>query len=115
LAPLFVIVVASFGETATGRAVFPPPGLTLRWYAGIQREYLGALGASVALAGAVVLICVLLGVPAAIGLARSQWRGKAVVAAVFRAPVQIPAVVTGVAFLQMYYVLADYTGWTGAG
>jgi len=65
--------------------------------------------------GWILVICVLLGVPAALGLARSRWRGKAAIAALFRAPVQIPAVVTGVAFLQFYYVLGDAVGWYGAG
>ena len=115
LAPLFVIVVAAFSEPILGRAVFPPRALTLRWFSAIQPEYLSSLGASVALASAAVVVCVLLGVPAALGIARSRWRGKAVFAALFRAPVQIPAVVTGVAFLQLYYLLGDAIGWTGAG
>lgn len=115
LAPLVVIVVAAFGEPSQGRPVFPPPALTLRWFTAIQGEYVTTLLASVALAAGAVVVCVLLGVPAAIGLARSRWRGKAVIAALFRAPVQIPAVVTGVAFLQLYYIVGDATGWTGAG
>lgn len=115
LAPLIVIVVAAFGEPVNGRAVFPPPALTLRWFGAIQAEYLVTLGKSVALAVAVVVVCVALGVPAALGLVRSRWRGKAAIAALFRAPVQIPAVVTGVAFLQLYYIVADSTGWLGAG
>jgi putative spermidine/putrescine transport system permease protein len=115
LAPLVVIVVAAFVVPVRGRAVFPPPALTLRWFSSIQGEAMTALGASVALAAVVVVCCVLLGVPAALGLVRSRWRGKAVIAALFRAPVQIPAVVTGVAFLQLFYLLADVTGWLGAG
>jgi len=116
LAPLVVIVAAAFGEKSRGGGfAFPPPSFTLRWFAEIPGNYLHALGASVALASATVVICVLLGVPAALGLARSRWRGKAAIAALFRAPVQIPAVVTGVAFLQFYYVLGDAVGWYGAG
>lgn len=115
LAPLVVIVVAAFGVPVKGRPVFPPPALTLRWFSSIQGEAMTALGASVTLAAVVVVCCVLLGVPAALGLVRSRWRGKAVIAALFRAPVQIPAVVTGVAFLQLFYLLADATGWLGAG
>jgi putative spermidine/putrescine transport system permease protein len=115
LAPLVVIAVVSFGETAGGRPAFPPSSLTLRWYGGIQSDYVAALGASVLLATCVVIVCTLLGVPAALGLVRSNWRGKAAIAAMFRAPVQIPAVVTGVAFLQFYFIVGDAAGWYGAG
>jgi putative spermidine/putrescine transport system permease protein len=115
LAPLLVVIVVSFGEAAKGGIAFPPKALTLRWYATIERDYLVALAASVAVATASVVCCVLLGVPAALGLVRSRLRGKAMLAAAFRMPVQIPAVVTGVAFLQFYYVLGDAMGWYGAG
>ena len=115
LAPLAAIVVAAFGEPVLGRPVFPPRVLTLRWFGAIQADYLYALGSSVALAATVVAVCVLLGVPAALGIVRSGWHGKAALSALFRAPVQIPAVVTGVAFLQLYYLIGDRTGWTGAG
>lgn len=115
LAPLVVVAIVSFSEAGKGGVVFPPQGLTLRWYGAIERDYLAALLSSVALAGCSVVFCVLLGVPAALGLVRAGWRRKAVVAAAFRAPVQIPAVVTGVAFLQLYYLIGDAAGWYAAG
>lgn len=115
LAPLVVVAIVSFSEAGRGGIVFPPKALTLRWYGSIEREYLTALLASVALAASSVVCCVLLGVPAALGLVRARWRGKAAFAAAFRAPVQIPAVVTGVAFLQFYYLIGDASGWYGAG
>jgi putative spermidine/putrescine transport system permease protein len=115
LAPLVVVVAAAFGESIGGRLTFPPPSFTLRWFMHIPGNYLHALFASVVLAAGSVVICVALGVPAALGLVRSHWRGKAAIAALFRAPVQIPAVVAGVAFLQFYYVLGDAVGWYGAG
>jgi putative spermidine/putrescine transport system permease protein len=115
LAPLVVVVVVSFGEAARGGFAFPPKSFTLHWYTSIERDYLTALFASIAVAAGSVVVCVVLGVPAALGLVRTRWRGKALLAAAFRAPVQIPAVVTGVAFLQSYYLLGDAVGWYGAG
>ena len=115
LAPLVVVVVVSFGETARGGLAFPPKSFTLHWYTTIGREYLTALFASIAVAAGSVVVCVVLGVPAGLGLVRTRCRGKAALAAAFRAPVQIPAVVTGVAFLQFYYLLGDAVGWYGAG
>lgn len=115
LAPLIVVVTVAFGESGRGGLVFPPTSFTLRWFAAIPPDYLSALGASVVLASACAAICVLLGVPAALGLVRSDIPAKPVLAAIFRAPVQIPAVVVGVAFLQFYYVIAGTLGWLGAG
>lgn len=115
MAPLVVVVAVSFGETARGGLAFPPAAWTLRWYAAIERDYLQALAASVLLATGSVLICIVLGIPAALGLVRGRLRGVVFASALFRAPVQIPAVVTGVAFLQFYYILGDATGWYAAG
>lgn len=115
LGPLVVVAGASFGENPRGLLLFPPAVLTTRWYAGIEAGYWAALLASVLLASASVLFSVLLGVPAALGLVRADLVGKPLLAAALRAPVQIPAVVAGVAFLQFYYVLGDALGWYGGG
>jgi putative spermidine/putrescine transport system permease protein len=115
LAPLVVVVGASFsGPEAGGLFIsyveFPPRHLTLDWYRAISAETYESLVLSILLAaGAAVCACIL-GVPAALGLVRGDFRGKPVVHALFRAPLQIPAVVTGIAFLQMYYVVGDATG-----
>jgi putative spermidine/putrescine transport system permease protein len=64
----------------------------------------------VLLAAAAALCACVVGVPAALGLVRGDFRGKPLAQALFRAPLQIPAVVTGIAFLQMYYLVGDATG-----
>ena len=115
LGPLVVVAGASFGENPRGLLLFPPAVLTTHWYASIEAGYWAALLASVLLASASVLFSVLLGVPAALGLVRADLVGKPLLAAALRAPVQIPAVVAGVAFLQFYYVLGDALGWYGGG
>jgi putative spermidine/putrescine transport system permease protein len=115
LGPLVVVAGASFGENPRGLLLFPPVVLTTHWYASIEAGYWAALLASVLLASASVLFSVLLGVPAALGLVRADLVGKPLLAAALRAPVQIPAVVAGVAFLQFYYVLGDALGWYGGG
>ena len=43
-------------------------------------------------------------------MVRGTLPGKPFFLAFFRAPMQIPAVVTGVAFLRLYYVVGDATG-----
>jgi putative spermidine/putrescine transport system permease protein len=115
LAPLVVVVGASFSGPETGGLFisyveFPPRRLTLDWYRAISEETYRSLALSVLLAASASGCACILGVPAALGLVRGSFRGKSVAQALFRAPLQIPAVVTGIAFLQMFYVVGDATG-----
>jgi len=89
---------------------FPPERLTLDWYASIPPSQLKALGFSFVLGLGVAMVACLIGVPAAIGLVRSRFRGRGTVSLLMRAPLQIPHVVAGIAFLQMFYVLGDASG-----
>ena len=116
LSPLVVVIGASFnggGEYAALK--FPPDDFSLQPYEDIPARTYRAMGLSFALAGLAALIACIVGIPAALGLVRSNLPGKSVLAALFRAPLQIPAVVTGIAFLQMFYLLGDATGiyWNG--
>ena len=114
LAPVIVVVVASFdgGSPVGGRAFlnFPPSDLSLQWYSAIQPRLYRALWISLSVATIATAAAILIGVPAAIGLVRSNVPGKAVMATLFRAPLQIPFIVIGVAFLQTYYMIGDAFG-----
>lgn len=113
-APILVVIGASFdpGTMVQTRAIlmFPPHGLSLRWYWAIQPEFWRSLWFSLELAVLVAIAAVLIGLPAAFGLVRGRFPGKVVVGALFRAPLQIPFIVTGVAFLQSFYALSSATG-----
>jgi putative spermidine/putrescine transport system permease protein len=115
LAPLVVVIGGSFSAPPNDNVVmsyvqFPPKRLTLEWYRRIPEAQLRALGVSFALALAVSAAACVLGVPAAFGLVRGRFPGKAAVSILMRAPLQVPHVVTGMAFLQLYYVLGDLRG-----
>jgi putative spermidine/putrescine transport system permease protein len=110
LAPLIVVVGASLNGAEGSFIDFPPKDLSLKWYGRMDPSQLHALGVSLILAVSTALAAVALGVPAAIGLVRAEFRGKALVAAVLRSPLQIPAVVIGVSFLKMYYMVGSATG-----
>lgn len=111
LAPMIVVIGASLhGRTLYTAAQFPPTDISLFWYGQIPVAHLRAVGLSVALGLATALGAILVGLPAALGIVRSGIRGGSVIAALFRAPVQIPAVVTGIAFLQLYYAILAATG-----
>lgn len=112
LSPLVIVLIGSLsgGEGDYAAIVFPPESLTLRWYARIPADQWQALAVSFGLGATAALVAALIGIPAALGLVRSNIPGKYLIAAIFRAPLQIPAVVTGFAFLQLYYVILRGTG-----
>lgn len=108
--PLVVVVGASFDGGAHAFLNFPPHDVSLAWYWTIPPRYFTALGVSLALGAVAALASASLGVLAALALVRSRWRAKSAIAALFRAPLQLPLIVTGFAFLQLYYLAG---GWTG--
>ena len=116
LAPLVVVVGGSFSAPPNENVVmsyvqFPPERLTLEWYERIPSTQLRALGVSFLLALVVAVAAGLIGVPAAFGLVRGRLIvPRTAVSAIMRAPLQIPHVVTGMAFLQLYYVIGDRWG-----
>lgn len=116
LSPLVVVIGGSFSAPPTDQVVmsyvqFPPERLTLKWYREIPPAQLKALAFSFGLGLTVALAACAIGVPAALGLVRARFPGRAWASAVMRAPLQIPHVVTGIAFLQLFYVVGDLSGW----
>ena len=110
-APLIVVIGASFDGGSRYSAVsFPPHNPSLQWFFAISPALFNSLKLSLLLGLVAALFACILGIPAALGLVRSGTRGKTVIGAIFRAPMQIPAIVTGVAFLHFYYWLGDVTG-----
>jgi len=113
-APILVVIGASVdpGHMVQLRAFlqFPPHGFSLRWYFEIEPALWASLWLSLKLASMVAVAAMLIGVPASLGLVRGSFPGKAVVATVFRAPLQIPFIVISIAFLQSYFALSAATG-----
>jgi len=110
LMPLLVVAGASLGPGDRPYVSFPPSGLSLHWYFAVPGHYWKAVGVSLIVAGGTALASILIAVPAALGLVRARFFGKSLVGLLLRAPLQIPYVVTGIAFLQTYYALAAATG-----
>jgi putative spermidine/putrescine transport system permease protein len=110
LLPLVVVAGASLGPGERPYVSFPPSGLSLHWYFAVPARYWQSVGVSLAVAGGTALVSVAIAIPAALGLVRARFRGKAMVVLLLRAPLQIPYVVTGIAFLQTYYLLGAATG-----
>ena len=111
LSPMIVVIGASFhGGTYTSAIKFPPEDPSFQWYAKIPKGQLEALGLSFLLGGAAALGACVIGIPAALGIVRARLPGRTLISSIFRAPLQIPAIVTGIAFLQLFYLLGDATG-----
>lgn len=99
LGPLAVIVAVSL--TASEYLRFPPTGLSLRWYAAFlgDRSYVEAIQASLLLAAGSAVGAILIGVPAALGLARGRFPGRAALSLFLASPLVLPQVVIGAAML----------------
>lgn len=110
LGPLLVIVLASFESGQSYRFTFPPRSFSLEWYANIPGKYYHALLVSVGVAAASAALAAILGAAAAFGLVRGRIAGAPAFEAFFRLPLQVPFVVTAVAFLQAYNQLAAAAG-----
>jgi putative spermidine/putrescine transport system permease protein len=108
--PLIVVAGASFGPGDRPNVSFPPERVSLYWYVNVPPRYLQTVGSSLIVALGTALVSGVIAAPAAFGLVRAHFRCKAMLELLMRAPLQIPYVVTGIAFLETYYLIASMTG-----
>lgn len=102
VAPIAIVVLVAF--TPTDFFVFPPPGLSLRWFHEFFRlENMRAaflLSVQVALISASV--AAILGTMAALFLVRRQGVVPALMQSLFLAPLVFPTIILGLALLLLY-------------
>ncbi len=110
VSPVLVVAASSLDTKSSFSATFPPQTLGFRWYTEIPDKYVKALGTSASAAAIAAVISSVLGVLAALGIVRGKIRGTEFLRTLFRTPLQIPFVATGVVFLQFYYGLQAVTG-----
>jgi putative spermidine/putrescine transport system permease protein len=98
--PLVVVIAISF--TTTEYLKFPPQGFTLRWYWQVVNDptFVEAFVLSSQLAAAATTAALLLGIPAALVFARTQFPGSRMLSAAFLSPLVLPTIVLGAAILQ---------------
>lgn len=99
LAPIIVVVIGSFSDRAY--LVFPPTGFSLRWYAQFfaSREFVTSALISLKLATAAMTLSTLIGIMAALAMARQRGYHAEWLQALFAAPLMVPGIVTGIAML----------------
>lgn len=95
--PVLVVVPMSFSDSSFLN--FPPEKLSLRWFENFFQDpgWRASTLASMRVAVLVMLLAVVLGTSAALGLVRGNLRFKAVVAGLIMAPLIVPYVIVGLA------------------
>ena len=109
----FIFLYAFTTEDRTYQ--FPPPGLTLRWFAVAweRQDIWNAIQLSVRVALAATAMALVLGTLAAAALWRSRFFGREAVSLLLILPIALPGIVTGIA-LRATLGLADipFSFWT---
>jgi putative spermidine/putrescine transport system permease protein len=102
LAPILIVCAVAF--TPEGYLSFPTQGLSLRWFKAIARypEFVTAFWTSIWLGLVSSTIALAFSVPAALAIARHDFKGRDTLTALFMSPLMIPHVVLGVAFLRFF-------------
>ncbi|MGQ9370608.1 ABC transporter permease [Azospirillum sp. ST 5-10] len=105
--PMAFIVLYAF-TTEDKSYVFPPPGLTLDWFAVAWRrqDVWDAFALSLQVAALATAVALVLGTLAAAAVGRSRFFGREAVSLLVILPIALPGVVTGIA-LRSAYGLAD--------
>ena len=98
--PVLLIILYAF-TTEDRSYQFPPPGLTLHWFARAfeRSDIWQALSLSLGIAACATLTALILGTLAAFALARARFPGKDSLSLLFVLPIALPGIVTGIALL----------------
>jgi len=113
LVPLLVVIASSLSTSAF--LVFPPPGLSLRWYGEIlgSDAYINAALTSLKLASATVLLSLAFGTPAAISLSRFRFPGRVAIASIFLSPLILPSLIFAIGLLIVFSRYANGPSFLG--
>ncbi len=106
--PTAIVVLTALGGDPY--VVFPPHSFTWRHFTEIPDVYVSVFLTSLALATVASGVSALLAVPAALALVRGRLPLRGMVTAVLNAPLHVPWLVVGVAFLQFYVAAFDRLG-----
>ena len=113
-APLVIVFLYAF-NIEENAFTFPPPGLTLRWFAVALRraDFWAAFGLSVQVAGIATLAALVLGTLAAAAVYRFKFFGRDTISFLLLLPIALPGIVTGIS-LRSALGLIDlpFSFWT---
>jgi len=103
--PIVTLIVFSFNSNPVTR--LPLTEWTFHWYekAFSNSELLTALGNSLLVGAAAVVICLAIGVPTAFALDRYQFPGKVVFRRLVLLPITLPGLITGISMLNFFSMM----------
>lgn len=112
LAPLVIIVITSFGPDKS--LVFPPKGFSLRWMINIFKVemFRKSFFISMQLSVLGTILAMFIGIPAAYGLSRYDFKGKNILNGIFLSPILIPGIVLGFSLLRYLVIYAGLPVYT---
>ena len=112
--PLLLIIVYAF-TTEDKSYQWPPPGLTLKWFAvAWQRQDIwDAIWLSVRVASVSTVIALVLGTLAAAGLYRSRFFGREAISLLIILPIALPGIITGISLRSAFNLAGiPFSFWT---
>jgi putative spermidine/putrescine transport system permease protein len=98
--PVALIILYAF-TTEDRTYTFPPPGLTLKWFARAfeRQDIWDALSLSLSVAACATVIALILGTLTAFALARARFPAKDSLTVLLVLPIALPGIITGLALL----------------
>jgi putative spermidine/putrescine transport system permease protein len=105
--PILLIFLYAF-TTEEKTYVFPPPGLTLKWFAVTwsRPDVWQALSLSVRVAAISTLVAILLGTLCAAAVSRTRFFGREAISLLVILPIALPGIITGIS-LRSAFSIAD--------
>ena len=113
-APIALIILYAFSAEDKSY-VFPPPALTLQWFAVAwgRDDVWAAMRLSFNVAAISTVIALVLGTLAAAALARARFFGRDTISLLLILPIALPGILTGIALRSAYHTLEiPFSFWT---
>lgn len=103
-APLIIIAITSIGTE--NYIAFPPKGFSLKWFANVfnSKAFVNSMTTSFIISLVATLVALVIGMPAAYGLSRYNFKGKEIIKSFFFSPLIIPGIVVGFSLFQYLIV-----------
>lgn len=103
-APLVIIAMTSIGTE--NYIAFPPKGFSLQWFVNVFKSeaFLNSIMTSTIISALATFAALIIGLPAAYGLSRYDFKGKGAIKSFFFSPLIIPGIVVGFSLFQFLLV-----------
>ena len=103
-APLVIIAMTSVGTESY--IAFPPKGFSLKWFITVfqSKSFINSMGISFFISMIATIAALIIGMPAAYGLSRYNFKGKGIIKSFFFSPLIVPGIVVGFSLFKFLLV-----------